>query len=191
MRMMRVSAPALAVVGHRAGLAEPLGLVVHAPQADRVHVAPVALGLGVDGRVAVALAGAGHQEAGVLFQGQLEQVPRALAVDLDGGDLLLDVPDRAGRAGHVVDAVDGAVDLHRLDHVGLDGTCNFCLPIRWAMFCRLPVMKLSSPTTSCPCPSSTQRKPGSRSPPVPTPTGPITLADGRVAACPRAACRIY
>ena len=62
----------LAVVGHRQGLGVPLGLVVDASRADRVHVAPVLLGLRVDLRVAVDLAGGGEQEAGPVGLGQPE-----------------------------------------------------------------------------------------------------------------------
>jgi hypothetical protein len=87
MRMIRVSDFAFAVIGHRAGFAEALGFVVHAAQADGIDVAPVVLALGVDGGVAVAFAGAGHQETAPFF-GQFQQVPGALAVDLQGGDLM-------------------------------------------------------------------------------------------------------
>ena len=53
----------LAVVGHRQRLGVALGLVVDAARADRVDVAPVGLGLRVDLRVAVDLAGREDQEA--------------------------------------------------------------------------------------------------------------------------------
>src|SRR4030065_2751483 len=54
------------VVGHGLGLRVPFGLVVHAAGADGVDVAPVALGLGMDLRVAVDLGGRGEHEAGAL-----------------------------------------------------------------------------------------------------------------------------
>ena len=55
---LRAQAVHLAV-GHRDGLGEALRLVVHAARPDGIHVAPVGLGLRVDLRVAVDLAGAG------------------------------------------------------------------------------------------------------------------------------------
>src|SRR5207248_3270794 len=69
---------ALAVVGHGAGFAEALGLVVHAAQADRVDVAPIILALRVDGGVAVTFAGAGHQKTRALVARRFQQVPRSL-----------------------------------------------------------------------------------------------------------------
>ena len=51
----------MAVIRHGHGLGETLGLVVDAPDANRVHVSPVALGLGTHLRVAVALRRAGQQ----------------------------------------------------------------------------------------------------------------------------------
>ena len=60
----------LAVVGHRQRLGVALGLVVDAARADRVHVAPVGLGLRVHLRVAVDLARRGEQEARAVVLGQ-------------------------------------------------------------------------------------------------------------------------
>jgi len=55
MRTIRVSDAVHPVVGHRDGLRETLGLVVHAARPHRVDVAPVVLTLRVDQRVAVDL----------------------------------------------------------------------------------------------------------------------------------------
>ena len=68
----------LAVVGHRQRLGVALGLVVDAAGADRVHVAPVGLGLGVHLRVAVDLRGRGEHEPGPLLLRQAEHVVGAV-----------------------------------------------------------------------------------------------------------------
>ena len=91
----------VAVVGHDDRLGEALGLVVAAAEADRVDVAPVVLALRVLLGVAVDLAGAGQQVAGVLGLGQAERVVRAERADLERLDRILQIIDRAGRAGEV------------------------------------------------------------------------------------------
>ncbi len=59
-----------------------------------------------------------------MLLGEFEHVPAAGAVDLEGHDLLLDVPDGRGGARHVVEAVNLAVRQqavrNRLDDVVLD-----------------------------------------------------------------------
>ena len=97
MRTMRDVEAVVAVVRHGHGLGEALGLVVDAPGADRVDVAPVGLGLRVDERVAVHLAGRGQEEAGALVLGQAERVVGAEAADLQGLDG--DPVKSAGEAG--------------------------------------------------------------------------------------------
>ncbi len=108
-----------APVGHGQRLGEPLGLVVDPARADRVDVTPVGLGLRVDLRVAVGLAGRGEQEAGALLLGQAQGVQRAERADLHRLDRQLEVVDRAGRAGEVQHLVDRAGDVDVLRHVGL------------------------------------------------------------------------
>ena len=85
----------LAVVGHRQRLGVALGLVVDAARADRVDVAPVALGLRVDLRVAVDLGGRGGQEARAVLLGQPERVVRAVGADLERVQRQPQVVDRA------------------------------------------------------------------------------------------------
>ena len=58
--------PVIAVIGHRHGLGEALGLVVDPARADRVDVAPVGLLLRVLQGVAVDLRGGGDDEARAL-----------------------------------------------------------------------------------------------------------------------------
>jgi hypothetical protein len=70
-------------VGDGQGLGEPLGLVVDAAGTDRVHVAPVRLGLRVHLGVAVHLGRRGQQEPRVLGPGQAEGVQRADGTDLE------------------------------------------------------------------------------------------------------------
>ena len=107
----------LAVVGHRERLGVALGLVVDAARADRVDVAPVALGLRVDLRVAVDLGGRGGQEAGAVELGQAERVVRAVGADLERVQRQPQVVDRRGGRGEVVDEVDRLLDEERLDDV--------------------------------------------------------------------------
>ena len=102
-----------AVVGHRHRLGEPLGLVVHPADPDRVDVPPVPLGLRVFERVAVHLAGAGEQERRPVGLGQPEGVVRPERPDLERLYRVFEVIDRAGRAGEVEDVVDRVADLQR------------------------------------------------------------------------------
>ena len=83
------------VVGHGHRLGEALGLVVDAARPDRVDVAPVALGLRVDQRIAVDLRGRGEQEARPLGLGEPERVVGAERADLERLDRQLEVVDRA------------------------------------------------------------------------------------------------
>ena len=110
----------IAVIGHRDGLGEPLGLVVAAAGTDRVDVAPVVFALGVDLGIAVDFRRAGQQEPRVLGLGQPERVVGAERTDLEGRDRVSEVIDRAGRAGEVEHVVDRPVDLDRLGDVVLD-----------------------------------------------------------------------
>ena len=73
----------LAVVRHRQRLGVALRLVVDAARPDRVHVAPVRLGLRMDLRVAVDLARRGEQEAGALELRETERVVRPVGADLE------------------------------------------------------------------------------------------------------------
>jgi len=75
-----------AVVGHGERLPAALALVIGAARSDRVHVAPVRLGLRVDEGVAVDLRGRGEEKAGLLGPGQAEQVVGAQGPDLDDLD---------------------------------------------------------------------------------------------------------
>ena len=109
-----------AVVGHGDGLGEPLGLVVDPTGSDRVHVAPVVLGLGMDLGVPVDLAGGGEEEPGVLGLGQPQAVVGAQAADLEGLDGQLQVVAGRGRAGKVEDGVDGALDRQGSAHIVAD-----------------------------------------------------------------------
>ena len=112
----------LAVVGHGHGFGEALGLVVDAARADRVDVAPVALGLRVDQRVAVDLGGGGQEEPRALELGQAERVVRAERADLERLDREAQVVDGAGRAGQMEDEVDAPRHVDELGAVDVAGT---------------------------------------------------------------------
>src|SRR4051794_2615465 len=109
----------LAVVGHRQRLGVALGLVVDAARADRIDVAPVALGLRMDLRVAVHLARRGQQEPRPMRLGQPQRVVRPVRADLQRVQRQAQVVDRRRRRGQVVDEVDRLLDEVRLDDVGL------------------------------------------------------------------------
>ena len=160
----------VAVVGHRHRLGEPLGLVVDAARTDRVDVAPVGLGLRVDLRVAVDLAGRGQEEAGVLGLGQAERVVRAEAADLQRLDRHLEVVLRRGRAGEVQHARRPRPATQQVvADVVLDEREPGC-PKRCSMLSSEPVMRLSRQTTSSPRSSSASQRcePRNPAPPVTT-----------------------
>ena len=75
---------------------------------------------------------------------------RAQRADLERLDRVVQVIDRAGRRGEVQDVVDRAVDLQRVRDVVADEGEAFDCPRRCSMLARLPVMRLSTQTTSCP-----------------------------------------
>ena len=132
----------LAVVGHRQRLGVALGLVVDAARADRVDVAPVALGLRVHLGVAVDLARGGDQEAGAVLLGQAERVVGAVRADLQRVQRQPQVVDRRGRRGEVVDEVDRLIDEVRLDDVQIQvdeacrSGCARCWPASRSRGCR-------------------------------------------------------
>src|SRR4051812_40796258 len=107
----------LAVVGHRHRLGIALCLVVDAARADRVDVAPVVLGLGMDLRVAVDLGGRCDEDPGPLELRHAEHVVGPVGADLERVERQPRVVDRAGRRCEVVDEVDGLLDIDRLDDV--------------------------------------------------------------------------
>ena len=147
MRTIRVDA-VVAVVGHRHRLGEPLGLVVDAARADRVHVAPVVLGLRVLQRVAVDLGGRREQEARPWPSARPSAlcVPSAPTFSVGMGSS--EVVDRAGRAGEVKHVVHRAVDVDVAGDVVADELKS--RPRRCSMLARSPVSRLSMPTTEWP-----------------------------------------
>ena len=95
-------------ISHDHGLGEAFGLVVNAADPDRVHMAPVGLGLRVDKGIAVDLAGGSHQEPGPPSSGQLQAVVGAQASGVQRLDGELQVISRRRQASQVEDRVDGA-----------------------------------------------------------------------------------
>ena len=110
----------IAMIGHRDGLGEPLGLVVAAPGPDGIDVAPVVFALRVNLGVAVDLGGAGEQEPRILGLGQPQRIMSAERPDLERRNGVSEVIDRARRTGEMEDVVDLAVDLDRLGDIVLD-----------------------------------------------------------------------
>ena len=112
--------PLLAVVRHRERLGVALRFVVDPAGADRVHVAPVRLGLRVHLRVAVDLARGGEQEPGTLDLGQPEHVVRPVGAHLERVEGQAQVVDGARRAGEVKDHVHGLLEKEWLGEVVLN-----------------------------------------------------------------------
>ena len=168
--------PLLAVVGHRQRLGVALRLVVDAARADRVDVAPVLLGLGMDLRVAVDLRGRGEQEARALELRHPEHVVGAVRADLQRVQRQPLVVDRARRRGQVVDEVDRLVDLDELGDVEVEEDevvrrgCARCSA-------RFPVSRLSTQMTRWPLPSRVSQRWEPRKPAPPVTTQ--VLIDGR------------
>ena len=107
---LRVQA-VVAVVRHRDRFGKPLGFVVDAARADRIHVAPVGFLLRMVERVAVDLRRRRQHEPRALGLCQAERVVRAERADLQRRDRPLQIVDRAGGAGPVEHAIDRAVDV--------------------------------------------------------------------------------
>ncbi len=85
----------VAVVRHGHGLGEPLGLVVDAPGADRVDVAPVGLRLRMHQGVPVRLGSRCKQKPGLLGFGQAQGLVRAQRPHFKGLDGQVLIIDRA------------------------------------------------------------------------------------------------
>ena len=173
----------LAVVGHRQRLGVALGLVVDAARADRVDVAPVVLGLGMDLGVAVDLRGRGEQEPRPLELRQPEHVVGPVGADLERVERQPRVVDRARRRGEVVDEVDRLVDLDELgdvvvreDEVRRRG-CARCSRAS-------PVSRLSMQITRCPRPSRCSQRCEPRNPAPPV-TTQVVIGRASIAADPR------
>ena len=105
------------MVRHGQGFGETLGLVVYAPRPDWIDVAPVALGLGVDQRVAIYLGGGGEQQACALRLGEAEGFVGAERPDLQRLNRELQVIDGARGAGEVEHALERSRDLDEVRDV--------------------------------------------------------------------------
>ena len=111
----------LAAVVEEERLRAALACVVAGVRTDGVDVAPVMLGLGMDDRVAVDLAGGGLEDLGFDPLGQAEHVDGAVHAGLGGLHGVELVVDGRSRAGQVVDLVDldvereGDVVAHELE----------------------------------------------------------------------------
>ena len=155
----------LPMVVHHQAFGDALAFVVAGAHADRIDVAPVALGLRMLLGIAVDLAGRGQQDARAHALGQPQHVDRAHHAGLDGLDRIVLVVHRRGRAGEMKDAIDFEQD--RLDDVVADefevadGRC------RCRMLARLPLKKLSRQMTSCPSRSSRSHRCDPRNPAPP------------------------
>ncbi len=117
--------PVMTVVRHRHRLGKPLGFVVHPARTDRVHVAPVALRLRMDQRIAVDLGGRGEQESRLLVLGQPERVVGPERADLQGLDRQLEVINRAGGRGEMEHVIHRAGQENKVRDIMTDETEPF------------------------------------------------------------------
>ena len=102
--------------GHGLGIA--FGFVVYAPGPNGVDVAPVALLLRMDLRVAVDLRYRCQQELCLLLLGQFEGMPGAHGTGLECVDWQLEVVDRRCRRGEMEDGVDPPRDMRGFREIG-------------------------------------------------------------------------
>ena len=107
-----------ALVVKAEGFGHPLALVVAGADAMGVDVAAIALGLGMDLRIAVDLGRAGEQQPRPNPAGQAQHVVGADEAGLGRFDRVVLVVHRRGGAGQVPDAVHLQAD--RLGHVVAD-----------------------------------------------------------------------
>ena len=94
------------MIGHSHCLGEPLGFVVNAARADRVHVAPVIFRLRVNKRIAVAFTGRCEDECRLLVFGQAERVVSPERADFQGRNRQFEVIDRACRRCEMENEID-------------------------------------------------------------------------------------
>src|SRR5262249_43727498 len=100
----------LPVIIEEQGLCGPLSFIITGSWPDRVHVAPVALGLRMLLRIAIDLARGRLKDARIEPLGETEHVDGAKHARLDRVNRIVLIVHRARRAGEVVDLVDLDVD---------------------------------------------------------------------------------
>ena len=96
----------LAVIIEEQRLGAALAFVIAGARADRVHMAPIILGLRMDVGIAVDFAGRGLEDLAAEALGQAEHVDRAVDRGLGRLHRIVLVVDRRGRAGEIEDLVD-------------------------------------------------------------------------------------
>ncbi len=110
----------LAVVGHGHGFGKALGFVVAAAGADGVDVAPVGFFLGMLEGIAIALAGRGEQEAGIVSPGDLKEVAGGGGAGLEGFDGVIEIVLGTGKGGEMENGVKMAGKRKGLADIALD-----------------------------------------------------------------------
>jgi hypothetical protein len=105
----------LAAVIEEQGFGAALALVVARARPNRIDVAAVVFGLGMNRRVTINLAGRGLKNSGAEALGEPEHVDRAVHAGLRGLHRIVLIMVRGGGAGEIVDFVD--FDVERKRHV--------------------------------------------------------------------------
>ena len=108
----------LPVVVEEQGFGTTLAFVVATARADRIDVAPIILGLRMDGRIAVDLARRGLEDLDLQPFCQPEHVDGAVNGSLGRLNRIVLVMDRRCRAGEIIDLVN--LDEERKGHVVAD-----------------------------------------------------------------------
>ena len=98
------------VVSHRKCFGAPLGFVVAAARPDRIHVAPVTLGLRMDQRVPIDLGRRRQEKRRVLRPREAEHVHRPECADLERVNRVGVVLGRRSRRCEVQDVTNVAAD---------------------------------------------------------------------------------
>ena len=111
--------PMLAVVVEEQGLGAALAFVIAGARADGIDVAPIALALRMDERVAIDLGGGGLQDARMHPLGEAQHVDGAMHAGLGGLHRIVLIVDGRSRAGEIVDAAH--LQIEREADVVADG----------------------------------------------------------------------
>ncbi len=74
------------VVRHGNGFGEALGFIVNTARADRIHIPPVRLGLGMDERIPINFRGRGQEKCRFFFFGESESIMRSERADFQSLD---------------------------------------------------------------------------------------------------------
>ena len=173
------------MVGESHRFGKPLGLIIHAPNTDRIHVSPVAFRLGMDQGVAVNFRGAGQKEFRSAAPRQSQCFVSSQRTDLESLNRIKLVIDGTRRGSKVKDGIKASGVMNIFRDILLDKLET--LLTRCSIFSRFPVMRLSMTTTSQ---SRSMNNSARYDPMKPAPPVIKTLLFG-IAASPRSDTKVF